>query len=1027
MAEKTLIMILGMHRSGTSAITKGLETLSVSLSENLLLENESNNKGHWEDLDVLSINEKLLHYAGLEWYSPIPFPIDKLDEPFCQALADEAASLLKKKISKHTLWGFKDPRSSRLLPFWLGVFKRADIKPKFILAIRNPLDVALSLKKRNEFDFLHSYYLWLLHILPNLEFLVEFDYAIVDFSSLLEMPEQSIRYIAERLKLNVNDNLLSKFSESYLDSSLCHNSSDISDLLVSKDSSDLLVTAYKALLAASLDIKGVNELSFKNNFPEFIKEFEDCQNDYLSKLLVTLYKKHFNLHEKYLTLQHEKNLLGISCSGLENDNHSFLVKVNDLESHNQNLLVNIKNMEEQLANIANDLHAAHTQLNLLYQSTSWKITMPLRTVSRLFRGDWPAIKLSIHHYTPLLAHAFNPAAGGIIARLRRAISLLIQEGPKAVFNKVKTLNSRVEVSSESPSDYQSWLAHHDNQEESDAAKLLELLPSMRQPLISIVMPTYNTDEKFLRLCIESVLDQSYSNWELCIADDASSDLQVIKVLEEYQTKDKRIKVVCRKKNGHISASTNSALDLVSGEWLALLDHDDELPLHALAYVVKAINDSPNVELIYSDEDKIDDQGNRLSAHFKSDWNLDLLYSQNYVSHLGVYKTNIVKKIGGFRVGYEGSQDYDLLLRYSREIDHTNIIHIPKVLYHWRMVEGSTALDSDEKSYTTEAGIKALKDHFAALDKNVTVERGMADNIYKVNWPFVNAEGNEPLVSLIIPTYNGYEITKQAIESILSKTTYRNFEILLVDNNSNDPTSLEYFEKINQHEKVTLLRYPYPFNYSAINNFAVKHAKGEILGLINNDIEVINSEWLSEMVSHAQREDIGCVGAMLYYPNETIQHAGVIIGLGGVACHSHKGFKRNHPGYFRRLQSVQNYSAVTAACLLVRKDIFNEVNGLNELALTIAFNDVDFCLKVQAAGYRNLWTPYAELYHHESISRGTEDNPEKIARFNKEIQYMLAHWKTDKISDFAYNPNLTIYHENFSLAWPSRFKIVGKSN
>ncbi|CED70295.1 putative glycosyl transferase, family 2 [Aliivibrio wodanis] len=555
--------------------------------------------------------------------------------------------------------------------------------------------------------------------------------------------------------------------------------------------------------------------------------------------------------------------------------------------------------------------------------------------------------------------------------------------------------------------YEVWIKNHENETFSEIRRGLESFSEL--PRISIVVPVYNPEKELLIECIESVINQSYSNWELCLADDKSPKAHVREVLEEYAAKDKRIKPVFRKKNGHISAASNSALEVTTGEWIALLDHDDELHEHALYHVVKSLNDKPETELVYSDEDKIDQSGNRIDPHFKSDWNLDLLYSQNYVSHLGVYKAEIIKKIGGFRLGYEGSQDYDLLLRYSREIDHANIVHIPKVLYHWRMVEGSTALASGEKSYTTDAGIKALEDHFIALKKKVFVEEGAGPNMYKVNWNIIN----EPLVSLIIPTYNGYEITKQAIDSILDKSTYQNFEILLVDNNSNDETALEYFEEIDQHEKIRVLRYPYPFNYSAINNFAAKQAKGEIIGLVNNDVEVINPEWLTEMVSHAQRDDVGCVGAMLYFHNDTIQHAGVICGLGGVAGHSHKHFPKDHPGYFYRLKLIQNLSAVTAACLLVRKSVFDEVTGLNEKDLTVAFNDVDFCLKVQAAGYRNLWTPYAELYHYESISRGAEDNPEKVARFNKEADYMKDTWKTDKKADPCYSPNLSLDREDFS--------------
>lgn len=556
--------------------------------------------------------------------------------------------------------------------------------------------------------------------------------------------------------------------------------------------------------------------------------------------------------------------------------------------------------------------------------------------------------------------------------------------------------------------YQAWINEHEAESFSEIMQGLKSFS--KTPLISIAVPVYNPDKALLAACIESVLAQSYENWELCLADDKSTKKHVREVLEAYQEKDDRIKVVFREKNGHISEASNSALELATGEWTALLDHDDLLQQHALFYVVKALNENSEASFIYSDEDKIDEEGNRTDPHFKSDWNPDLLYSQNYVSHLGVYQTDIVKRIGGFRKGYEGSQDYDLLLRYSREIDQANVVHIPRVLYHWRMVEGSTALASGGKSYTTDAGIKALQDHFAALGKKVKVQQGKHANIYKVDW----AIENDPLVSLIIPTYNGRDITKQAIDSILDKSTYQNFEILLVDNNSDDSEALAYFDEINQHPKVTLLKYPHPFNYSAINNFAASKAKGSILGLINNDVEVITPEWLTEMVSHAQREDIGCVGAMLYYDNDTIQHAGVIIGLGSVAGHSHKYFPRNHHGYFSRLNIVQNLSAVTAACLLVRKEVFEQVQGLNENDLTIAFNDVDFCLKVQKAGYRNLWTPYAELYHYESISRGAEDNPEKIARFNKEMEYMKSTWGTDTGYDVCYSPNLTISREDFSV-------------
>lgn len=561
--------------------------------------------------------------------------------------------------------------------------------------------------------------------------------------------------------------------------------------------------------------------------------------------------------------------------------------------------------------------------------------------------------------------------------------------------------------------YEEWIEHIEKPSLPSPAEARELFESLHlKPLISVVMPTYNTDEVYLRACIDSVIAQSYPNWELCIADDASPKPHVRQILEAYAAQDARIRIVIRENNGHISHASNSALALASGEFIALLDHDDALPEHALLFVAQAIDATPDAQIIYSDEDKISADGQRFAPHFKSDWNPDLFYSQNYVSHLGVYRRALLERIGGFRAGVEGSQDYDLLLRCLPHVAERQIVHIPRVLYHWRTVEGSTALASGEKSYTTEAGIRALTDYFAQTNPAVSIEQGPVPNTYRVRWPIPQPA---PLVSLLIPTRDRRNLVEVAVRSILEKSTYTNYEILILDNGSVETDTLDFFAQIQKEDpRVRVLRYDHPFNYSAINNFGARHARGEIIGLINNDIEVISPEWLSEMVSHAIRPEIGCVGAKLYYSNDTIQHAGVICSLGGVAGHSHKHFPRNHPGYFYRLVLPQALSAVTAACLLVRKRIFDEVGGLDEENLKVAFNDVDFCLKVGAAGYHNLWTPYSELYHYESISRGAEDSPEKIARFQGEIDFMKKKWKAQLENDPYYNQNLTKDREDFSI-------------
>lgn len=609
----------------------------------------------------------------------------------------------------------------------------------------------------------------------------------------------------------------------------------------------------------------------------------------------------------------------------------------------------------------------------------------------------------------------HPAYEGMrpedVATVTEAVSRLDK---KPLATIVRSLYASTFLIQQTGIDYAEWIEQVEAPNLPTPAEFANSLATMEKtPLISIIMPTYNTPEVYLRACIESVKSQSYPHWELCIADDASPQPHVRRVLAEYQQADARIRVVFRRENGHISRCSNSALEIATGSFVALLDHDDVLPQNALYFAALAINEHPQAQVLYSDEDKIDGLGRRFEPHFKSDWNPDLFFSQNYVSHLGVYKRELLTRIGGFRTGMEGSQDQDLLLRCLPHIEGKQIIHIPKVLYHWRAVEGSTALDSSEKSYTTQAGIKALQDYFMNHGPQGTqVEEGIVANTYRVRYTIPTPA---PLVSLLIPTRDHLNLIEPCIRSIIDKSTYKDFEILILDNGSCEPKTLQFFETIQKEDtRVKVLRYDHPFNYSAINNYGVQRAKGSIIGLVNNDIEIISPDWLTEMVSQVCRSEIGCVGAKLYFENDTIQHGGVICSLGDVAGHSHKHFPRTHPGYFSRLLLPQSMSAVTAACLLVRRKVYEEVKGLDETNLRIAFNDVDFCLKVREAGYRNLWTPYAEMYHYESISRGSEDTPEKQARFQSEVMFMQNKWGAALEGDPFYNPNLTKDREDFSL-------------
>jgi O-antigen biosynthesis protein len=569
-------------------------------------------------------------------------------------------------------------------------------------------------------------------------------------------------------------------------------------------------------------------------------------------------------------------------------------------------------------------------------------------------------------------------------------------------------------------EYAGWIERYDTLTDATRSAIRRHIEQLSyKPFISVVMPVYNTSETWLRLAIESVRNQLYPEWELCVADDGSFEPGVKQILNEYQAKDPRIRVAFGSHNGHISAASNTAIEIARGEFIAFLDHDDELSEHALYMIAVELNGHRDAGLIYSDEDKIDQSGRRYDPYFKPDWNPALFLAQNFIRHLAVYRTSIVKKIGGLRLGYEGAQDWDLALRVTERIPPTDIRHIPYVLYHWRAVVGSTAIGEQEKPYVKEAQRKTLQSHFERIEKKAEVLPA-ANHYWRIKYALRDPP---PKVSIIIPTRNGFELLCRCLDSIYEKTIYRNYELIIVDNQSDDLKMLNYLARLEQKQGVRILRYDAPFNYAAVNNFAVQNADGEIVALLNNDLEVIAPDWLEEMVSYAVQPEIGAVGAMLYYPNNTIQHAGVILGIGspppGVAAHVYKKCPRGFRGQSSRAVLCQNMSAVTAACLAVRRRVFEQLGGLDEKNLPIAFNDIDFCLRVRESGYRNLWTPYAELYHYESASRGYEDTPEKRKRFEKEKQYMKQRWGDLLLKDPAYNPNLAVGRAPFLLAFPPR--------
>lgn len=604
----------------------------------------------------------------------------------------------------------------------------------------------------------------------------------------------------------------------------------------------------------------------------------------------------------------------------------------------------------------------------------------------------------------------------INAIILRRLQVVISRYPRL---KIWLRGMRRTVLSLSHRDYTHWVRQLDTLTEDDEAAIRRHIGTFRyKPILSVVMPVYNTPIRWLSIAIESVLAQFYPHWELCIADDASTEPDCRRVLEEYMQRDARIKVVFREQNGHISEASNSALELATGDFTVFMDHDDKLPRHSLYMVAEALNRNPGADLLYSDEDKIDRNDRRYDPYFKPDWNPDLLLSQNFVCHLGVYRTSLIKRLGGFRNGFVGSQDHELALRVASETSADRIVHIPHVLYHWREVPGSTSILPSQKGYAWEAGKRAIQSHLRDRGIEAEVLEGFPDAWYRVKYALPR---NPPPVSLVIPTTGAYPRLLEGLIRRITKTAdFLQLEVILVANNTKNKDSEIFLHELPNRYHVRLLQYPERFNFSSICNFGIAQANGEIIGLLNDDLEIISDGWLAEMVSHAVRPDIGAVGAMLYYPDDTIQHAGVILGLGGVAGHAHHGFSRGEKGYYGRAGLIQNFSAVTAACMMMRRTVFDEVGGFDE-RLAVAFNDVDLCIRIRDKGYRILWTPYAEFYHYESLSRGPESTPERFPKFIEEIEYMQNKWGVSLFNDPCYNPNLSLCNGRFELCFSPRVK------
>lgn len=581
---------------------------------------------------------------------------------------------------------------------------------------------------------------------------------------------------------------------------------------------------------------------------------------------------------------------------------------------------------------------------------------------------------------------------------------------------IKTSQSLLESARDNSVDYEFWLKKWITPNVGDYENMTRMMASMKhRPFFSFVMPVYNPPVDLLGDCIDSMLNQNYSDFEICIANDSSSDPEIKKLLDRYSDKYENIKVVHRPVNGHISAASNSALDLACGDYVVLIDHDDLIPDYCLFVVAHYLNKYPKAKILYSDEDKISVDGERSSPYFKSDFNRFLMFGHNMVSHLGVYERQLVERVGGFRKGLEGSQDYDLFLRCYETIPPEELIHIPHVLYHWRTIPGSTSVSADQKSYAVIAAQAAINGHFERTDTPLRSIDGFAPGVNGI----AGTRDYNTTVSVIIPTRNGLDDLKACITSI-EQHPHDHVEILIVDNGSDDPVTLQYLNRLATLGVAKVLAYPGEFNFSAINNFAAREARGDILCFLNNDTEVVSSRWIDRARSLLAMPEIGIVGARLLYPDRTLQHFGIILGMAQhkVASTPHVGLPAEAHGYFGKARLIQEFSAVTAACLFIRRTDFDSVGGFDE-NLKVAYNDVEFCIRVREAGLKILCDPEITLIHKESKTRGSDVDGEKAKRLDREAEYVRHKWAERLDADPYYSPNLSLMHNDFSIASPPR--------
>ncbi len=1023
--KSRLIVVLGMHRSGTSLVTKGLQVMGVILGEQLLVEASDNEKGFWEDRDVLALNSEILGaLSKLDWHSLVPAPIDKLSAKSLSLYRSRAITFLQEKMKGKSIFGIKDPRLCRLLPFWKDVFEFLELDVSYVISIRNPISVAHSLKKRDGFEFEKSYYLWLIHVVSSMVESMGNPRVIIDYDLLMEQPEEQLQQIAKILNLSFEESYLDEYINKYITDQMRHTQFHVDDLSSIPDLPDEIIEAYTLLNRVA---KGQISISSKDVYDTFKKL--ELRIDALCPVFKYVEKKEIQIISSNREVGNRDTIIA-NLNREVGNRDTIIVDLNQEVGNRDTIIVDLNqevgNRDTIIASLSEVVKGRDEQIQSMLSSTSWRITVPLRDIKTFFLRCMSVTSLKKRKQNPdsffkrnikrthvalSLLSNFRSYSGGILPATYKVLRVLIREGWSGFVKRVLILQAQSGVSVDQArlheaEAYKSYITAMEPQEKDLEAMAVSAASLAYRPKFSIVVPVYNVEAKWLTRFIESVLSQTYQDWELCIADDHSTLPHVKPLLESFAARDCRINLVFRDTNGHISAATNSALEFATGDFMCLMDNDDEIAPDALYEFASLLNRDKSIDMIYSDEDKIDIDGNRYEPFFKPDWSPEALEGCMYTAHFACYRMSLVRKIGGFRSEFNGAQDYDFVLRFTEHAKR--IVHVPKILYHWRAIPGSTAESMNAKDYVLDSAIRALTERAERVSGGGEAKLGKYSGSFDLRYKIDGA----PLVSIVIPSAGrmaniggkDVDLLAQVVSSIYKNTSYRNFEIIIVDNNDLRPSTLNAIKPYNCH----CIHFDGQFNIATKMNLGAREACGEYLLFMNDDIEIIAQDWMECMLQLCQREGVGAVGAKLLYENNTLQHTGVAF-WDGLPDHIYRAYPGQYPGHFFSTVANRNYLAVTGAVLMTKRTLFNTVDGFDE-QFAINYNDIDYCLKVFRKGFRIVYAAGAELFHYESVSREAVVAAEEIELFQQK-------WK-DTVS---YDP----YYSDFFDNHPPVFSLCQK--